>query len=206
MHCLKSLCGPDERSSFSNVLTTEAEPRLKGPRAVEAGRMFRRRRLLGVAAMLLSMLVVGVTGGGTGSATRPVLGAIAATDPLGVVAGQRSSAVVNSKTSLSVTVAGDQKLGVDWAVTCTGSPTPGGIAGACGSVAPAHTDNGLVTTYTAPSLVPLDNAVTITAAATVDPTRMAVLNLTILPLPITIAFANATGPALPPASMTVDTS
>src|SRR5260370_29218111 len=129
MHCFKSLCRPDDRSASSNFLKTEAEPRLKGPTAVEAGRMFRPTRLLGVAAMLLSMLVVGVTGCGTGSATRPVLGAIAATDPLGVVAGQRSSAVVNSKTSLSVTVADDQKLGVDWSVTCNRNQTTGAIGG-----------------------------------------------------------------------------
>jgi hypothetical protein len=206
MHCFKSLCRPDDRSASSNFLKTEAGPGLKRLTAVEAGQMFRRTRLAGVAAMLLAMLMVGITGCGTGSAVRPVLGAIAATDPLGVVAGQRSSAIVNSKTSLSVTVADDQKLGVDWTVTCSDSATPGAIAGVCGSLTHTHTDNGLETTYTAPSIVPLDNPVTITAAATVDPTRTAVLNLTIMPLPITIAFGDASGPVLPPSNLTVGAS
>src|ERR1700738_1713107 len=136
MHCFTSLCRPDERSASSNFLKTEAGPRLKRPTAVEAGRMLRRTRLAGVAAMLLAMLMAGVTGGGTGSAARPLRGAISATDPQGVVAGQRSSAIVNSKTSLSVTVADDQKLGVDWTVICNGRPATGVIAGAGGSGAP----------------------------------------------------------------------
>lgn len=56
--------------------------------------------------------------------------------------------------------------GVDWTVTCA-------ITGACGSLAPAHTDSGAPTTYTAPSTVPTGNSVTITATSTADKTKSA---------------------------------
>ena len=79
--------------------------------------------------------------------------------------------------------------GVDWTVTCGGSPTTGSITGgACGTLSPAHTSSGSATTYTAPPAVPLGTTVTITAAVTSDPSATSTVTLTIVPAAITIAF------------------
>ena len=64
-------------------------------------------------------------------------------------------------------------LGVDWSVTCA-SP-------ACGSFIPQHTANAVVTSYTAPSLVPPGGTITVTATSTSDPTKQASATLTVTP-------------------------
>ncbi len=63
--------------------------------------------------------------------------------------------------------------GVDWTLSCTSSD--------CGSIMPAHTDNGAATTYTAPATVPTGGSVTVTATSTTDPTQSASATITINP-------------------------
>jgi len=53
--------------------------------------------------------------------------------------------------------------GMDWTVNCSLSN--------CGSFNPAHTTNGVPTTFTAPASVPTGGTVILTAAATADPTQ-----------------------------------
>ncbi len=54
--------------------------------------------------------------------------------------------------------------GMDWTVNCNLTN--------CGSFSSAHTTNGVATTFTAPTSVPTGGTVTITAAATADPSQM----------------------------------
>src|SRR5262249_6965595 len=71
-----------------------------------------------------------------------------------------SSLGVSETASITATVAhDDSNSGVDWTVACTST-------GACGTFNPAHTASGTATTYTAPSEVPTDGTVTITATST----------------------------------------
>jgi predicted small lipoprotein YifL len=61
--------------------------------------------------------------------------------------------------------------GMDWTVNCN-------LAN-CGSFNPAHTTNGVPTTFTAPTSVPTGGTVTIMAAATADPAQMATATVAI---------------------------
>lgn len=83
-----------------------------------------------------------------------------------------ASLEVSQSASVTATVSNDSASGgVDWTLSCTSSD--------CGSIAPAHTDSGTSTTYTAPSAVPAGGSVTITAASTTDPTTTATADVTI---------------------------
>ena len=71
-------------------------------------------------------------------------------------------------------------MGVDWSVTCGGT--------ACGFFVPQHTANDVggvtmqkVTSYAAPSVVPPEGMVRITATATADPTKKATVTLAVNP-------------------------
>ncbi|HUB51906.1 MAG TPA: hypothetical protein VL986_07160 [Terracidiphilus sp.] len=75
----------------------------------------------------------------------------------------------------------DELLGVTWAVSCSSSSPPNLQSSntACGTFSPVQTESGpvplyqttgIVTTYNAPSAVPKGGTVTITAAATSQPT------------------------------------
>lgn len=92
--------------------------------------------------------------------------------------------------------------GVDWTVTCGGNPVTGSITnGSCGTLSPAHTADGQATTYTAPSVVPINTSVTITATVTSNPSQSTSVSLTIVAAPIGVAFATPM-----PSSLLVNTT
>jgi len=141
--------------------------------------------------LLSATFLIGIFGCGSGSSIKA--GYISVTDPNGVVAGQLTSLGITNAAEVSMTPVGDKaNAGVDWAVTCGGSPVTGSITGgACGTLAPTHTPNGVASIYTAPSIVPLGTTVTITAAATSSPSAYSSVTLPIVSLPISISFLSA---------------
>jgi len=87
---------------------------------------------------------------------------------------QAPPAAMQTSASISVdavVVNDTSNKGVDWTVTCGGSD--------CGTIAPAHSDSGSATTYTAPASVPTGNTVTITATATASSSAIATGTVTI---------------------------
>lgn len=77
-------------------------------------------------------------------------------------------------TNLIATVSFDSaNAGVNWTASCQGN--------SCGSFSLNHTASGQLTTYTAPSSVPPDGLVTITAASTTSPATTATAVLTVTP-------------------------
>jgi len=78
----------------------------------------------------------------------------------------------SSQATMSATVLNDPAgAGVDWTVSCGSS--------SCGSFSSPHTASAVTTTYTAPATIPAGNTVTITAAATADPTKFTSGTITI---------------------------
>jgi hypothetical protein len=98
---------------------------------------------------------------------------------------------------LSMTPTNDRlNAGVDWTVTCGGNPTTGSTTdGACGTLVPAHTADGAATVYTAPSVVPINQSVTITAAVTSNPSQTSSLTFTIVSSSIAVSISVTTTPA-----------
>jgi hypothetical protein len=91
---------------------------------------------------------------------------------------------------LSMTPSQDSmSAGVDWTVTCGGNPRTGSTTGgACGTLVPAHTADGAATVYTAPSVVPINQAVTITATVTSNPSQTSSLTFTIVQSSIAVSI------------------
>jgi hypothetical protein len=104
-----------------------------------------------------------------------------------------TSLAVSSTVQVSMTPENDRTgAGVDWNVTCGGSPTTGSITGgACGTLSPAHTPGGTASIYTAPALIPIGNTVTIAASVTSDPSAVSSITLKIVSLPISVHFVLA---------------
>src|SRR5271157_5099408 len=124
------------------------------------------------------------------SSPKPSLGAISVTDPTGTQGGQLTSVVIDSTADVSVSVGrASVNLGVDWNLTCGGSPTSLETTNVCGSLNPVHVGSNINMIYTAPAYVPVGNTVTLTATVTSDPSVFSTVTLTILPQPITIAFS-----------------
>lgn len=81
---------------------------------------------------------------------------------------------VGGATNVAALVTFDpNNAGVDWSSSCQ-SPS-------CGSFNPSHTASGQLTTYTAPSGVPLGSVVTIAASSTTTPTTTSTTSITITP-------------------------
>ena len=124
-----------------------------------------RKTLLSLFAVVLLASFVSACSSSHHQTPPPVLSIAITTAP-------PSSLEVSQSASVTATVSNDSASGgVDWTLSCTSSD--------CGSIAPAHTDSGTSTTYTAPSVVPTGGSVTITAASTTDPTTTAAANVTI---------------------------
>ena len=89
-------------------------------------------------------------------------------------------------------------LGVDWAVSCM----PAAGTTGCGSFNPTHTASGQLTTYTAPTAVPVGNTVTITATSTGEATKSAAaaLSITNIVSGVSVSFVQA-----PPSTLTAGT-
>jgi hypothetical protein len=148
----------------------------------------------GVACM--AALIMALTGcGGTSSSGGAKAGPISTTNAAGVT-GHIASLTLGSKASFSMMPVGDNSnAGVDWTVTCEGNPVTGSTSnGACGTLAPAHTADGAATVYTAPSVAPIGESITVTATVTSNPSQSSSVSLTIVALPIGIKFYNTTPP------------
>jgi len=84
----------------------------------------------------------------------------------------------HNATLIATTTNDIANAGIDWSVAC-GSPGPGN----CGTFSLMHTASGASTTYAAPLSVPTGVTVTITAASTTDPTKMATQTVTVTAAP-----------------------
>jgi len=110
-----------------------------------------------------------------------------------------SSLALSGISSFAAIVTGDPNAqGVNWTVTCVPAPIP---QGSCGTIT-EHTASGYPTTYSAPfnydeQTVPVNGTVTITAAASADPSKTVSTTIQITPTPpISVGFNEA-----PPDSM-----
>ena len=169
-------------------------------RLVHLRRGQRRARWIGPGngcrVACIAALIMALTGcGGTSSSGGAKAGPISTTNAAGV-AGHIASLTLGSKASFSMMPVGDNSnAGVDWTVTCEGNPVTGSTSnGACGTLAPAHTADGAATVYTAPSVAPIGESITVTATVTSNPSQSSSVSLTIVGLPIGIKFYNTTPP------------
>ncbi len=139
------------------------------------------------AALLLALLV------GCVNSEKPVVGPIQFVDFSGASVPPVSSLAVNGSIYLVATVTNDnEQLGVTWTVNCGSllpvSGTNDTISSVCGICSPGDTlsgpvptypATGYITTFTAPSVIPKGNTVTITAHATSLPSVTSSVTLTI---------------------------
>jgi hypothetical protein len=140
------------------------------------------------------------------SSLKPQLGAISVTDPTisvtdptGNAPGQLTTVIVNASANVSAAISNaGQNLGVDWSLTCAGSPNTIETKNVCGTLNAFHAGSGSNILYTAPAYVPIGGTVTLTATATSAPSESASVTLAILPQPVTIAW---TVGFAPPAEM-----
>jgi hypothetical protein len=124
------------------------------------------------------------------SSSKAKAGAISVTTSSGKTGTVTQLAILDTL-QLSMTPSGDiLNAGADWTITCGGNPRPGSTTGGgCGTLVPAHTADGAVTVYTAPSVIPINQAVTITATVTSNPSQTSSLTLTIVPSSIAISIS-----------------
>ena len=147
-------------------------------------------RFVAVLALVCAYACMGIAGCGSSSIAK--IGTIAISGA--TVSNGVTSMLVSKTATVSMTGVNDPRnLGIDWSVTCSGSPTTGSTTGgACGTFYPAHTASGASTTFTAPSLVPINSTVTMTAALTADASQTASLTLTVTSVGITVAINTST--------------
>jgi hypothetical protein len=163
-------------------------------RSVQGMRGIGRLWFVGVIPLLLVVMT------GCGSSSTSGAGAkatpITMTNASGLTA-PASVLSIGSQLSFSMMPSNDvNNLGVDWTVICGGSPTTGSVTnGACGTLSPAHTQNGGSTVYTAPSQVPVNTSITITATVTSNRAQSSNVSLTIVVEPIGVSFE--TGSVIP---------
>jgi hypothetical protein len=146
------------------------------------------------AAILVALAVSGC------ASFNPKLGPISVTDP-NPPNEALASVVAGAKANVTVTVIGDQPdLGVDWLLSCGGTPNPAleSAAVACGSLNPAHVGSTLNMTYAAPAYIPAGNTVTLTARVTSDPSVTESVTLAIVSPPVTMKWTNG---FVPPSQM-----
>lgn len=175
------------------------------------------RRGLSLTAWILAAAAC-VALPGCGSSTSPVnIGPIAFTDANGnQLGGAHKALTVGTTIYVDAALSGKlTSLGIDWTVDCGSAPPPGSPLPpgevedqSCGSFTPVHTATapvpqyatsgaGIVTLFTAPSAPPKAGVVTLFAAPTGDHSKYSTVTLTILGLPISIAFAPNPPSALP---------
>jgi hypothetical protein len=108
-----------------------------------------------------------------------------------------ASLAINGQAGLSVNIGpNSENLGVNWTLSCEGSPVPvpnpapSGYTNPdpnpCGTVSNTY---GSSTVYTAPPLIPVGASVNIKAASASDPSISSTVVLPIEPLPVTIAIS-----------------
>jgi len=147
--------------------------------------------LMGFSAAILCLalcLMCAGCGGSLGSVAKA--GSISVTNSSGTT-GAVTQLSIRDTLQLSMTPSGDSiNAGVDWTVTCGGNQRTGSTSGgACGTLVPAHTASGASTVYTAPSSIPINQAVTITATVTSNPSQTSSLTLTVIPSSIAISIS-----------------
>ena len=159
----------------------------------------------GACLVFLATTTLFLTGCSSSSNSRAKASAIVVGSS-STTSGRISALAVASSLKLSMMPTGDSlKGGVDWVVACGGSPITGSVSnGACGTLSPVHTPDGQATTYTAPSVVPINGSVTITATVTSNPSQNASMSFTIVAAPIGVAFSTAAVPI--PVSLQVNTT
>jgi hypothetical protein len=159
-----------------------------------------RRRQDGhaVARLLSALCITGLAAAIAGCSSGGVSSSAAAAAPIAMSTAsgttvKTSVLAVGSAVNFSMMPVGDKSsAGVDWIVTCEGNPVTGSITnGACGTLAPAHTLDGAATVYTAPSVAPINGAITVTATVTSNPSQSSSVSLTIVATPIGVAFHDA---------------
>ncbi|WP_150110624.1 hypothetical protein [Granulicella mallensis] len=149
-------------------------------------------RLLSVLCITaLAAAITGCSSGGV-SSSEAAAAPIAMSTASGTAV-KTSILAVGSAVNFSMMPVGDKSsAGVDWIVTCEGNPVTGSISnGACGTLAPIHTADGVATVYTAPSVAPINGAITVTATVTSNPSQSSSVSLTIVATPIGVAFTGA---------------
>jgi hypothetical protein len=152
-------------------------------------------------------LAVTISASATASPSATVSSVITVNVPvitISPISGAPSSMPVNAKANLSATITNDPSSGggVNWLVTCT--PGAGGTCGTFSSGLPTdHTASGVVTVFTAPSIIPLGSlagTVIITATSNANPSSSSTVTIPITPsTAISINFA--TGANAPPRTM-----
>ena len=160
------------------------------------------KNLMILIARRVAIIVFGVaalTGmNGCGSSSGTKAGPIKVTIGNGTTSGQPVSLAARATATVSMNPVNDALgAGVNWTAICLGSPVNGSTSGgACGTFSPAHTADGAPAVFTAPPNVPIVNTVTISAAATGDPSATSSVTATIVSPQIAIAFSTP-----PPASI-----
>ncbi len=142
--------------------------------------------LITAASIALLLMLFGC---GSGSSLVTTAGPITIANGSGVTA-RVTSLNVAATAQLSMMPIGDTvNAGVDWTVMCGGNPVTGSVVnGACGTFTPSHTADGAATLFTAPAMVPIGTTITITASVTSNPSQSTTTSLTIVSLPIAVAF------------------
>lgn len=170
-----------------------------GPRTARQSRPRARCIYIYVGSALLLALLAGCASSGA-----PVVGPIEFVDSSGTSVPPLSSLAVNGVVYLVATVTNDnEQLGVSWTANCGSLPPGGGTNGVistvCGAFSPGVTASGPVPTYpstgiiaeySAPSVIPKGNTVTITAHAVSLPSVTSSVTLTI------VAAGQAATPAI----------
>jgi hypothetical protein len=160
--------------------------------ALRAERNTRLRAQCAPAGLALMLVVAMLTG--CANPKGPTVGPIVFTDATGTPVSAVTTLAVNQPVYMVAEVSNDNDfLGVSWTVTCGSAPSGGSggtvINTACGVCNPAQTasgpvptypSNGIITTYTAPSVIPKGGTVTITAHATSSPSVVSSVTLTIV--------------------------
>ncbi len=130
----------------------------------------------------------GISGCMSGSNVKA--GSISIADPSEADSGQVLSLGTGSIVQVSMSPVGDTTdAGVNWTVTCGGNPITGSVTGgACGTFVPTHTPDGVASTFTAPSIIPIGTTVTITADVASNPSASSSITLPIVVPSVSLSF------------------
>jgi len=157
-----------------------------------AGKNARLRARCAPAGLTLGLVVTMLAG--CANSKRPTVGPIEFVDATGAPISAVTTLAINQPVYMIATVSNDNDfLGVTWAVTCgaVGTGGSGGITTntACGVASPSQTvsgpiptypSTGIITTYTAPSVIPKGGTATIYAHATSLPSAFSSVTFTIV--------------------------
>lgn len=128
------------------------------------------------AAMPTQGATVTITAISAADASKSASATITLTQSVGITISPSTASVpVGQTQQFSATVTGTTNTGVNWTLTQGGTACSPG----CGTIAPASTTSGVVTTYTAPATVPAIPAITVTVTSVADTTKSASATVTV---------------------------